>query len=148
MPVATIARAIDASDDTWRLFLPFELVWAGGRIGRVAAQMYYWWFRSRERNKARQARNREAEHQRGETRYTAPVQELKDVNDETAQAAKPANGGSRFVDGVHGEQNADTAPAGLSDVVAHGNGSEEIAGLAPGIPTAPNSLISVPRDVP
>ena len=60
-----IARAIDEGDDTWRQFLPFELVWSGGRIGRFAAQTQYWWFRSRERSRARQSRNREAEFRRG-----------------------------------------------------------------------------------
>jgi hypothetical protein len=31
-----LARSMFASDDRWRLFSPFELVWAGGRSGRVA----------------------------------------------------------------------------------------------------------------
>jgi len=44
-PVAgnIIARAIDEGDDTWKLFLPFELVWAGGAVGRLAGQAYYSW---------------------------------------------------------------------------------------------------------
>jgi hypothetical protein len=33
-----IARAIVDNDQDWRLFLPFELVWAGGALGRVAVQ--------------------------------------------------------------------------------------------------------------
>ena len=60
-----IARAIAEGDDTWRRFLPFELVWAGGAIGRAAAQVNYWWFSLNERNRARQARKREAEYRRG-----------------------------------------------------------------------------------
>jgi len=63
-----IARAIDEGDDTWRLFLPFELVWAGGFIGRVAAKGFYTWSRVRERNKARLARRREEEYRRSEAR--------------------------------------------------------------------------------
>ncbi|MEA2906906.1 MAG: hypothetical protein QOI12_4293 [Alphaproteobacteria bacterium] len=59
-----IASAIDEGDDTWRLFLPFELVWAGGRVGRAVAQVQYWWYRKRELSKARQARAREAEYHR------------------------------------------------------------------------------------
>ncbi|HWF94329.1 MAG TPA: FAD-dependent oxidoreductase [Xanthobacteraceae bacterium] len=55
-----IARAIVDGDDTWRLFLPFELIWAGGLTGRVAAQAGYWWSRRRDEGKARQAREREA----------------------------------------------------------------------------------------
>jgi glycine/D-amino acid oxidase-like deaminating enzyme len=59
-----IARAIIDGDDTWRRFIPFELVWSGGVIGRAAAQVQYWWYRSHERSKARQARRREAEYRR------------------------------------------------------------------------------------
>jgi hypothetical protein len=37
-----IARAIANDDPTWKLFTPFELVWAGGKYGRALAQLYYW----------------------------------------------------------------------------------------------------------
>ena len=37
-----IARAIADDDPTWKLFTPFELVWAGGKYGRALAQVYYW----------------------------------------------------------------------------------------------------------
>jgi gamma-glutamylputrescine oxidase len=57
-----IAHAIAEGDDTWRLFLPYELIWAGGVTGRAAAQIGIWWARARERIKARRARNREAHH--------------------------------------------------------------------------------------
>ena len=59
-----IARAITEGDDTWRRFVPFELVWSGGAIGRAAAQVHYWWYRLNERSKAKQARRREAEYRR------------------------------------------------------------------------------------
>jgi gamma-glutamylputrescine oxidase len=65
-----IARAITEGDDTWRRFVPFELVWSGGAIGRAAAQVHYAWYRFNERSKARQARRREAEFGRGEQRET------------------------------------------------------------------------------
>jgi glycine/D-amino acid oxidase-like deaminating enzyme len=61
-----LAGAIVDGDDTWRLFAPFELVWAGGRLGRAAVQVYYWWFNARERFEARQAREREQEYRRAE----------------------------------------------------------------------------------
>jgi glycine/D-amino acid oxidase-like deaminating enzyme len=61
-----IAQAIAENDDSWRLFAPFELVWAGGRWGRAAMQVYYWWFSARERWAARQARAREGEFHRAE----------------------------------------------------------------------------------
>jgi gamma-glutamylputrescine oxidase len=59
-----LAQAIVEGDDTWRLFAPFELVWAGGRLGRAAMQVYYWWFNARERFEARAARQREDEYRR------------------------------------------------------------------------------------
>lgn len=37
-----IARGIVEKDDTWRLFAPYELVWAGGIAGRALAQGLYW----------------------------------------------------------------------------------------------------------
>jgi gamma-glutamylputrescine oxidase len=55
-----IAHAIVDGDDTWRLFLPFELIWSGGRVGRAAAQVGYWWRRSRDDIAARKARARAA----------------------------------------------------------------------------------------
>ena len=55
-----IARAIVDGDDRWRLFLPFELIWAGGMIGRAAAQIGYWWTRRRDAARVQQARNRAA----------------------------------------------------------------------------------------
>jgi len=59
-----LARAIAEADDTWRLFAPFELVWAGGRLGRAAMQVYYWWVDARDRFKAKEARTREQDHRR------------------------------------------------------------------------------------
>jgi len=55
-----IARAIVEDDKTWRQFLPFELVWAGGLFGRVAAQAYYWTHRTRERVAVPRAHKRDA----------------------------------------------------------------------------------------
>jgi gamma-glutamylputrescine oxidase len=63
-----IARAIVDGDDTWRLFLPFELIWAGGLSGRVAAQAGYWWSRRRDEMKAQQARQRAAGGHQAEPR--------------------------------------------------------------------------------
>lgn len=44
-----IARGIVESDDNWRLFAPYDLVWAGGKAGRAAAQVLHWVHRARER---------------------------------------------------------------------------------------------------
>jgi gamma-glutamylputrescine oxidase len=64
MAGSLIAQAIVEGDDTWRLFAPFELVWAGGPLGRAAMQVYHWWFDARERFEAKQARRREQEFAR------------------------------------------------------------------------------------
>jgi len=40
-----IARSILWGDERWRLFSPFELVWAGGATGRVAGQVIGMWER-------------------------------------------------------------------------------------------------------
>jgi glycine/D-amino acid oxidase-like deaminating enzyme len=37
-----VARGIVDSDQTWQLFAPYELVWAGGLLGRIVAQGIYW----------------------------------------------------------------------------------------------------------
>jgi glycine/D-amino acid oxidase-like deaminating enzyme len=67
---ALIARGIVEGDQTWRLFAPYELVWAGGRVFRAVAQAIYLgtqplagmreaWARRRER--ARRRRERRAQ---------------------------------------------------------------------------------------
>jgi len=69
-----VARAIAEGDDTWRLFQPYELVWAGGRIGRAMAQVHYWWFHAREVAKAREAQKRAEEFRRNEQRPDASAE--------------------------------------------------------------------------
>jgi glycine/D-amino acid oxidase-like deaminating enzyme len=54
-----IARAIVDRDDTWRLFLPYDLVWAGGFVGRTVMHVSAWVQRSHENLLARSARKRE-----------------------------------------------------------------------------------------
>ncbi|PZA09300.1 FAD-dependent oxidoreductase [Rhodopseudomonas palustris] len=36
-----IARGLSHADERWKLFSPFDLVWAGGRIGRIVGQGVY-----------------------------------------------------------------------------------------------------------
>lgn len=55
-----IARGIVENDDAWRLFLPYDLVWAGGVLGRAVRQTTSWWKRQRLSLAARGARRREA----------------------------------------------------------------------------------------
>jgi glycine/D-amino acid oxidase-like deaminating enzyme len=84
-----VSRAIAEGDDSWREFVPFELVWAGGKIGRAAAQAYYWWYRVHERRQSRASRKREAEYRRAEARETgaAPTAEPQAVEPKPEDAA-------------------------------------------------------------
>src|SRR3954467_10326143 len=75
-----IARSILWGDERWRLFSPFELVWAGGRTGRIVGQAVRMWERgtsaaagafaryregARARETIREARLAEANRQAG-----------------------------------------------------------------------------------
>ncbi|MGL3209494.1 NAD(P)/FAD-dependent oxidoreductase [Bradyrhizobium sp. BR 1433] len=81
-----IARSILRGDDRWRLFSPFELVWAGGTTGRVAGHFVSLWARgaasvagvlaryregARAKERVREARLAEADLRAG-TRGPAP----------------------------------------------------------------------------
>ena len=54
-----IARAIVEGSKAWRHFEPFEMVWAGGPIGRAAAKIGYLSYTVKESVTARLARRRE-----------------------------------------------------------------------------------------
>lgn len=54
-----IAQGILAGDDRWRLFSPFELVWAGGPAGRVAGHVVGMWTRGSSAVAGTLARHRE-----------------------------------------------------------------------------------------
>jgi len=66
-----IARAIIDRDETWRLFAPYELVWAGGFAGRALAQAIYWGSRPVDRAAAWLAQKREQEQKRKAARRAA-----------------------------------------------------------------------------
>jgi len=54
-----IARSILWGDERWRLFSPFELVWAGGPTGRAAGQLVGLWNRASSAAAGSLARHRE-----------------------------------------------------------------------------------------
>ena len=54
-----ITSAVVEGDDRWRQFQPFELVWAGGRAGRIVVQGAYWGRRQYEKWASKRARARE-----------------------------------------------------------------------------------------
>jgi glycine/D-amino acid oxidase-like deaminating enzyme len=66
-----IARGIVQNDQTWRLFAPYELVWAGGAFGRALAQGNYWGTRPVERIRQGIARYRERARARKTARPAA-----------------------------------------------------------------------------
>jgi gamma-glutamylputrescine oxidase len=55
-----IAGAIVEGDDRWRLFAPYELVWAGGALGRVTAQCLFWALEARHRARLAVSRYRQS----------------------------------------------------------------------------------------
>jgi glycine/D-amino acid oxidase-like deaminating enzyme len=59
MAAQLIAQGMMAGDDRWRLFSPFELVWAGGPAGRIAGQAVYSWSRGQAAAAGMLARYRE-----------------------------------------------------------------------------------------
>ena len=69
-----VARGLVDNDQTWRLFAPYELVWAGGLLGSVLAQAVYWGSRPIERVGQGQARYRERARNRRQQRLARKAQ--------------------------------------------------------------------------
>ena len=65
-----IARSILWGDERWRLFSPFELVWAGGATGRVAGHLIGMWGRGSSAAAGALARYREGARERERIRET------------------------------------------------------------------------------
>jgi glycine/D-amino acid oxidase-like deaminating enzyme len=87
-----IARAIVEGDHTWRLFTPFELVWAGGAVGRAVAQMYYWTRRLRDAAAEWRSRAADLALRRARDADTSAVEDAQSpaAEDETGLTAPPA----------------------------------------------------------
>jgi glycine/D-amino acid oxidase-like deaminating enzyme len=91
-----IARSILWGDERWRLFSPFELVWAGGPIGRVAGQIVGMWSRGSSAAAGALARHRE----RVRTQERLREARLAEANRQAAtrpQPRRPQPGGPRPV---------------------------------------------------
>ena len=69
-----VARGLVEGDQTWRLFAPYELVWAGGMLGGALAQGIYWGSRPVERVGQGLARYRERARLRRQQRLAAKLQ--------------------------------------------------------------------------
>jgi glycine/D-amino acid oxidase-like deaminating enzyme len=68
-----IARAVVEHDQTWRLFLPFDLVWAGGVLGRTVVQGIAWGARLGDAVERRLSRRVRAAESAFAAAATAPV---------------------------------------------------------------------------
>jgi glycine/D-amino acid oxidase-like deaminating enzyme len=86
-----IARAIVEGDHTWRLFTPFELVWAGGTVGRAVAQMYYWTRRFRDTATERRSRAADLALRRAREAAASTAEDVQSTaaEDETELATPP-----------------------------------------------------------
>jgi gamma-glutamylputrescine oxidase len=98
-----IARAIVEGDQIWRQFTPFELVWAGGILGRAAAQMYYWIARARDAMAERRARF-------GDIAYRTPATEMT-PGIEPGRQPRTARSGANAAPRPHGSSG--DAPASI-----------------------------------
>jgi glycine/D-amino acid oxidase-like deaminating enzyme len=90
-----IARSILWGDERWRLFSPFELVWAGGRTGRVAGYVIGMWGRGSSAAAGALARYRE----RARTQEGVREARLAEANRQAGTRPprrRPPPGGPRF----------------------------------------------------
>jgi glycine/D-amino acid oxidase-like deaminating enzyme len=101
-----IARGIVDADQTWRLFAPYELVWAGGRIGRLVAQGLYAGSRPASAAAEAFARYRERRRRRNAARQVAG--EAGAITDGTSPAVERRKGSRRR----HAEKTADPSDSG------------------------------------
>jgi gamma-glutamylputrescine oxidase len=90
-----IARAILEGDDRWRLFSPYELVWAGGRFGRAAARTMFWSMQARDAVQERIARYRDRARREADARHAK--WEAEKVARKAAQEARRAEEAARRV---------------------------------------------------
>ena len=83
-----VARGIVEADETWRLFAPYELVWAGGLLGRVLAQGIYWGTRPLDRAAQELSRYREQAKKRKEARKAARLAAKQGSSQAPSEAAE------------------------------------------------------------
>ncbi len=95
-----IARAIVDGDQTWRLFTPFELVWAGGFFGRAIAQVYYWTRRFRDAEAERRTLAADLALRRAREAEAAAAEETQPprAEDQTGPMMPPEDGSRRCDD--------------------------------------------------
>jgi hypothetical protein len=85
-----IARGIVERDQTWRMFAPYELVWAGGKLFRTIAQTMYVTTRPMVSMREALARGRERRRTRRRARAAARQAALAAKESARPKTAKPA----------------------------------------------------------
>ncbi len=157
-----VARGIVDGDQTWRLFAPYELVWAGGALGSILAQGVYWGsrpfdrmaqslslyrerarIRRQARQDARQAQQeaRKAEQVAREQARQARVPAAEPVTDTAPEPAPPpvtADAGPADIVTPALVAPEQAAPEAIAEVAP----AESVAGMLPHTETAP--ALSVP----
>jgi len=92
-----IARSILWGDERWRLFSPFELVWAGGATGRVAGQLIGMWGRGSAAAAGALARYREGARARERVREARLAEANRQAGTRSPPRRPPPSGGPRPV---------------------------------------------------
>jgi glycine/D-amino acid oxidase-like deaminating enzyme len=117
-----IARSILWGDERWRLFSPFELVWAGGPTGRVAAQLIGMWGRGASAAAGALARYREGARAKQRIRETRLAEANRQAGTRPPPRRGPPPGGPRPV-----------SPAETREEIRHhGIASQESEGIGDG----------------
>ena len=88
-----IARSILWGDDRWRLFSPFELVWAGGGTGRVVGHAVGLWGRGASSAAGTLARFRERARAREQAREARLVEANRQAGTRAPPRRRPPPGG-------------------------------------------------------
>jgi len=104
MAALLISGAIAEGDDRFRLFEPFELVWGGGRMGRLIAKHYHAGFRRYEDFASRQSRRREVWWSKNEPRLKKEAEEAAERARILAEQAAAAEAERREQRKIEAEQ--------------------------------------------
>jgi hypothetical protein len=90
-----IARSILWGDERWRLFSPFELVWAGGPTGRVAGHLVGLWGRGSSAAAGALARYREKARVKEDIREARRLEANRQGGTRPPPRPRPPPGGPR-----------------------------------------------------
>src|SRR3954470_11080334 len=116
-----IARSILWGEERWRLFSPFELVWAGGTTGRVAGHLIGLWERGSSAAAGKLARYREGARAKERIREAKLAQANRQVRPQPPLRRRPPSGAPRPV------RPQPPAPVEMQDAPPVELGSQELA---------------------